>query len=338
MMIPKSCKILASTVLMAVLLTRGASAADDVVTFTETVGSFGTLQVMRALGICKKHGIDCRTVTTTSTPLAVQALLGGSANVASGSTDVMIQAAIKGADLTMVWGQWRYNPVFVAVAKSTPMPHQKDGYPAVMQDFKGKTIGVSARGASTEFQFVAMLQGAGMSASDVNFVAVAGPPTALGALRSRQVDAIVSWQPAALLCTTDDYCNVVIDTRENEGPPEITDMNGAVTVVVVQTKYLKANEGVVERLLRAFEEANAWMHDPQNFEEYVKLARPLVNFGSRPDADEILRKFLKIQLGLFYTTIDRRSVQAAADYLYSTRQIKAPYDASRLVWDKAPQP
>ena len=89
------------------LLLSPAARAEDVVTFTETVGDFGPLQVMRAKNICKKYDIKCDTVMTTSTPLAVQALLGGSANLAVGSTDVMIQAIVKGADLTMVWGGWR---------------------------------------------------------------------------------------------------------------------------------------------------------------------------------------------------------------------------------------
>ena len=320
------------------LLLSPAARAEDVVTFTETVGDFGPLQVMRAKNICKKYDIKCDTVMTTSTPLAVQALLGGSANLAVGSTDVMIQAIVKGADLTMVWGGWRYNPVFVAASKSLSLPHLKEGYPAVMQDFKGKTIGVSARGASTEFQFVAMLQGAGLSANDVHFIAVAGPPTALGALKSHQVDAIVSWQPAGLLCVTDNFCDIVVDTRQNQGPKVVTDMNGAVTVYATPTKYLKDHEGLMERLLKAFKETDAWMHDPANFDEYVALSKPVINFGNRPDADELRIKFLKLQLGLYYPTIDRRAVQAAADYLYSTKQIGSHYDTSKLVWDKAPLP
>ncbi len=329
---------MAATALALLFLFSAGAQAEDVVTFTESIGDFGPLQVMRARGLCKKYDIKCDTVTTTSTPLAVQALLGGTANLAVGSTDVMIQAIVKGADLTMVWGGWKYNPVFVAASKSMALPHLKEGYPAVMQDFKGKTIGVSARGASTEFQFVAMMQGAGLSGSDVHFVSVAGPPTALGALKSHQVDAIVSWQPAGLLCVTDNFCDIVVDTRENQGPDVVTNMNGAVTVYATPTKYLKEHEGVMERLLQAFNETEAWMHDPKNFDEYVALSKTIVNFGNRPDAEELRIKYLKLQLGLYYSTVDRKAVQAAADYLYSTKQIASHYDTSKLVWDKAPKP
>lgn len=37
-----------------------------------------------------------------------------------------------------------------------PTPHAAQGYPAVMQDFKGRRIGVTARGSAAEFQLVSV--------------------------------------------------------------------------------------------------------------------------------------------------------------------------------------
>ena len=78
------------------LLLSPAARAEDVVTFTETVGDFGPLQVMRAKNICKKYDrghcerMDCARFHEDSpgyvqrmNKLAEQIDLNGSARVRS---------------------------------------------------------------------------------------------------------------------------------------------------------------------------------------------------------------------------------------------------------------
>ena len=69
MVFSKSCKILASTVMAAALMSQSAFAADDVVTFTETVGSFGTLYLFAGIYLVALLGFGLLVSTYTNNQL-----------------------------------------------------------------------------------------------------------------------------------------------------------------------------------------------------------------------------------------------------------------------------
>ena len=130
------------------------------------------VRVAIAQKICDKHNIKCEVRTIPAAPLGLQTLLAGDIDVAFGPPEVVIQAASKGADIKIIGNGARGSIFFVVAGNHLETPNASKGYPAVMQDLRGKKIGVTARGSGAEFQFVDLLKGAGMSTSDVTLVAV----------------------------------------------------------------------------------------------------------------------------------------------------------------------
>lgn len=323
----------------AAMFGNGAKAADPVVTLQTNPGVLSPVEVIMATGLCPKHGLQCKSVITNSTPLAVQALIGGSVDAIYGSTDVIIQAAIKGNDLKLTWGEQYTNPFFVAAASTYSLPNLAKGYPAVMADFRGAKIGVSARGASTEAQFVTLLQGAGMTASDVTFVAVGGQSTALVALRSRQVDAVMTWEPAGLICVQEKSCQIAVDLRKDEGPKLLTALKGAENAGAMRADFIKKNPETAKAMLAVFKEADEWIHDPKNFNALLDILKNIMKIPNQQNLEQIQLDYLKgtILPGLS-VKLDRKAVQANADYLFETKQAAVRFDTSKIIWDEAPQP
>jgi NitT/TauT family transport system substrate-binding protein len=144
-----------------------------------------------------------------SGPLGTQALLAKSIDVAFIGPDIQINAMIKGARLKAIVSGAEGNPFLIVIRNDLAAPHAESGYPAFMADLKGKRIGVPARGAAAELQFVVLAEKAGLNADDFTFVAVGAPNTAYGALISRQVDAEMSFPPSDALCDVLKTCRTI---------------------------------------------------------------------------------------------------------------------------------
>lgn len=136
-------------------------------------------------GLWAKHGL---TVTQTSFATgreAMQALLGGQADVAECAPTPLVLAAFAGQPVRAFavvarWSQWR---VLVRTDRGIASSAQ----------LKGKKVGISV-GTSSDLAFSYFLESNGMSKSDVEIVNVS-PPDMIPALDSGSVDAINIWQP-----------------------------------------------------------------------------------------------------------------------------------------------
>jgi NitT/TauT family transport system substrate-binding protein len=184
------------------------------------LGNF-LVRVANANGYCEKHGVKCELRTIPTAPLGVQTLLAGELEVAFPPPEVAIQAVNKGADLKVI-ASGAISPVFFLMASAgLETPNAAKGYPAVMQDFKGKKIGVTARGSGAEIHLVEMLKEAGLKADDVTIIGVGAPNTAFPAIANKQIDGLVLFAPMDGFCEVSKACRVVVDPRKGEGPSDI---------------------------------------------------------------------------------------------------------------------
>jgi hypothetical protein len=55
-----------------------------------------------------------------------------------------------------------------------------------------------------------------------------------------------------------------------------------------------------------------------------------------PKGDEVMDVALKLAIPAYKASISRPALKAITDYLLTTKQIEAPFDPARLVWDKTP--
>lgn len=293
------------------------------------------IRVAIAKGYCDKHGIKCQLQMIPSGPLGGQALLAKSIDVGFFPPETQIAAMVKGANLKAIASGAVLN-VFIVVARNDiDMPNATKGFPAFMADLKGKKIGVTARGATSEVMFSFMAKKAGLQPEDFTFVAVGAPNTAFGALSSKQVDANMTFEPSGALCDVLKACRVLYRAALSEQPPELFAINGAASNFVVTQDTIDKMPGGVEGLIKATQDAEAFIQDAKNYSEVFKIATDVFKFDM-PKGDEVMDVALKLAIPAYKASISRPALKAITDYLLTTKQIEAPFDPARLVWDKTP--
>lgn len=295
------------------------------------------VRVAISKGYCDKYGIKCTLQAVPSGPLGAQAMLAKSIDSSFIPAEIMVGAINKGAKMKMVVGGAVSNTASLIVGNHTPSPNAAKGWPAFMLDVKGKKIGVPARGSLMETVTIWMLLKAGHRAEDVTFVAVGGPITAYGALVSKQVDAIAMFEPAPSICEVLGTCKVIWRGATDKQPAEQYALNGGGSNLVFTQEYIERNPHVIEAVIKAVKDADAFINNPANFDETVKIAESFFKF-EMPKGDEVLRNSLRLAVSVkaYSAAINRNSVKAGLDFLIETKQIESAPPVGEFVHDKAP--
>jgi len=209
-------------------------------------------------GFFREAGIDAKTVTVQHGPAAVTALASGSVDVATNAPEVFLALAGKGQSLKLIAGQTRQLGVF-AVRPGLDAPA---GFPDSVKALKGKKIGVTALSSATQYLATAMLNSAGLDATDVEFIAVGtGAPQALAA---RHVDAAVLTGPQ-IETSQMLGAHTIIDLRSKTNCPGALDICGISQVGMwAMGDWTTKNREAVQRIRRAIAKADAFLHDPAN--------------------------------------------------------------------------
>jgi len=286
-------------------------------------------------GYCEKYGITCQLQMIPSGPLGAQALLAKSIDVGFFPPEVQINAMIKGAGLKAILSGATLNVFLIVIRNDLEAPNAGKGFPAIMTDLKGKKIGVPARGSGAELQFGLMAQKAGLKAEDFSFVAVGSPNTAYGALTSKQVDANMTFEPSGAICDVLKTCRTIYRGSESREPPEVFATNGASANMVVTHETIDKSAHVVDALIAAAKDADAFIQDPKNYADALAIAQSYFKFDV-PRGDDVMDAALKLAVPAYKAPIDRSALKAIAANMLATKQIETEFDATKLVYAKAP--
>ena len=154
------------------------------------------------------EGLEVSIVDFAGGARALQAVVGGSADVVSGAFEHTLNMQAKGQPMRAFVLQGRAPQIVLAVSTKT-MPNYK-----TLADLKGKKIGVTAPGSSTNIMANFVLAKAGLKPTDVSIVGVGAAQGAVAALRSGQIDAISNLDPVITILQRGNDIKVVSDTRD----------------------------------------------------------------------------------------------------------------------------
>jgi len=315
-----------------------AQGKGETIRFQDYPGA-GNLMVRVAIakGYCERAGIKCELQFIPTGPLGVQALMAKSIEAGFFTAPVMAGAVSRGARMKMITGAATANVAILIAGNHAPFPNADKPWPQYMPDLRGKKIGVPARGSLMEFTAVWMLMKAGMKAEDVTFVAVGGPDTAYGALVSRQVDALMMFDPAGSMCAVLGTCKVIWRAATDRQPAEMFAQNGGGNGIVLTQETIDRSPHVVEAIIRVFKEADAFVNNPANFEELMQITRKYYKLEI-PKGDEVIRQTLKVAIDSrnYVAHLDRKALQAALDFLLETKMVDKVPPLSEFVFAGAP--
>ncbi len=173
------------------------------------------LTIAEQLGYFKTEGLDVEISDFTGGARALQTVVGGAAEVVSGAYEHTINLQGKNQHYRAFVMQGRAPQIAFGVS-SRNMPSYK-----AVAELRGKRIGVSAPGSSTNMVANMVLSRAGVKSTEVTFVGVGTTAGAISALRSGQIDAICNVEPVMTMLEQKGDVKIISDTRTVKGTEEV---------------------------------------------------------------------------------------------------------------------
>ncbi len=211
------------------------------------------LTIAEQLGYFKAEGLEVEISDFAGGSRALQAVVGGSADVVSGAYEHTINLQSKNQMFQAFVLQGRAPQISVGVSTKA-MP----GYKTVA-DLRGKKIGVSAPGSSTNMVANLVLSRAGVKASEVSFIGVGTAAGALAALRSGQIDAMSNTDPVMTMLEQKGEVRIISDTRTLKGTQEVFGGPMPAGCLYAPSEFVQKNPGTVQALTNAMVHALKWL-------------------------------------------------------------------------------
>ena len=234
------------------------------------------LVVTQRLGLFRAAGVEVDISEFAGGSRALQALVGGSADVVTGAFDHTIQMQAKNQPVVALVELGQFPGFVLALLNAKAAAYRS---PA---DLKGMKIGVTAPGSSTHFMALQLMAKSGLKPDDASFLGVGATTTAVAAVKRGEIDAIVNTDPAVALLQREGLIKIVADTRTRDGTREVYGGIYPAAVMYASPAFIDKNPHTVQALVNAFVRGLAFMrsHSPEEVaavvpEEYALGDKPL---------------------------------------------------------------
>jgi len=211
------------------------------------------LTIAESLGYFKAEGLEVEIVDFAGGSKALQAVVGGSADVVSGAFEHTLLMQAKGQKLRAFVLQGRAPQIVLGINPKT-MP----GFKSVA-DLRGKKIGVTAPGSSTNVLANYVLAKAGVKPSEVSIIGVGAGTGAVAAMRAGQIDAISNLDPVITLLQRSGDLKIVSDTRIVAVADQIFGGPMPAGCLYAPQAFIDRNPRTVQALANAIVRADRWI-------------------------------------------------------------------------------
>ncbi len=211
------------------------------------------LTIAEQLGYFKAEGLDLTIVDFAGGARALQAVVGGSADVVSGAFEHTVNMQFKGQPMRAFVLQGRAPQIVLGIN-----PKTMAGYKNVA-DLKGRKIGVTAPGSSTNVMVNFFLAKAGLKPSDVAIVGVGGGNGAVAAMRSGQVDAMSNLDPVITLLARSGDLKIIADTRVVAESDKLFGGPMPAGCLYAPQPFIDKHPATAQALTNAIVRANKWI-------------------------------------------------------------------------------
>lgn len=250
----KSSAAVCAAVLLAWLSSPALGKDRLAVGYTSASGVFAGLWIAQEAKLFDKYNIDSHMVLIASGSLMVQSMLGGDLPISAAAGSASVDAALAGSDMTM-FGTLVKVPAFYIMA----LPEIKS-----IEDLRGKSVGVTRFGSSTDFAMRYLLKKQGLEpGKDVVLLQTGDLFGAAAMLKTRAIVAAPFSSPLNL-------------KAEEAGAKSLMNMGKAGVyfphdAFMARRAFLSANEDLVLRFIKAYSEAVYKLNnDPDGSKRAIK--------------------------------------------------------------------
>jgi len=211
------------------------------------------LSVAERKGYFKEEGLEVEIPDFAGGAKALQALVGGSADMVSGAYEHTINMIAKKQPIKAVVLQAKYSSIVLLLPKDKAAKY-KNG-----KDLKGLKVGVTAPGSSTNMFVNNLLAKDGLKPTDISVVGVGTGAGAFAAMEKGEIDAMSNLDPViSQLEATGKYV-AVADSRTEKGMKDLYGGDYHASVIYITDEYIKKNPRTVQAVVNAMVRADKWI-------------------------------------------------------------------------------
>jgi NitT/TauT family transport system substrate-binding protein len=211
------------------------------------------LTIAEQRGYFKAEGLDVTIVDFAGGAQALRAVVGGSADVVSGAFEHTVNMQSKGQRLRAFALQGRAPQIVLGINPKTMAGYKT---PA---DLKGRKIGVTAPGSSTNVMVNFFLAKAGLKPADVSIIGVGAGPGAVAAMRSGQIDALSNLDPVISLLLRSGDLKIISDTRIVAEAEKVFGGPMPAGCLYAPQTLIDKNPNTIQALANALVRADKWI-------------------------------------------------------------------------------
>jgi NitT/TauT family transport system substrate-binding protein len=204
------------------------------IAYSAISGAMSSLWVAQEGGYFKREGLDTELLYIGGGSLLIQAMLSGDVPFAYGPSVPVINAALRGSDLVLI-GNTGNSLVFSVMSR----PEVKQA-----SQLKGKKVGVTRLGGSTDWALDAALKHWGIERGQITVIQTGGMPEGLAGLTAGSLDAVVLSPPSNFRAA-----KAGMHELADVGQLKITFPN---TPLSTTRSFIRTNRDGVLRFLRGF--------------------------------------------------------------------------------------
>lgn len=211
------------------------------------------LSVAERKGYFKDEGLDVEIPDFAGGAKALQALVGGSADMVSGAYEHTINMAAKKQPIKAVVLQAKFSSIVLLLPKDRAAKYKG---PA---DLKGLKVGVTAPGSSTNMFVNNILARGGLKPTDISVVGVGAGSGAVAAMEKGEIDALSNLDPVITQLESTGKFVPVADSRTEKGMQEIYGGDYHASVIYITDEYIRKYPNTVQAVVNAMVRANRWV-------------------------------------------------------------------------------
>ena len=286
--------------------------------------------VIKDAGFAKLEGLDVDLIYIASSSTMAQAQLAGNVALSTANSQVVVDVGLQGGDLLAI------GAVINAVAFYVMAPPEVKS----VRDLKGKPVGVTRFGASTDFAIRELLEKYGLQPiRDVPIIQIGGLPEIAAALSKRSIYAAPMSYPLAYVAEQSG-----VKILANLAKEDIPFMHVGITT---SRRFVKERRAQAKAFLRAYGRAVRFMYtNKEDFKRiithYSGIKDPGMLEGSVQYAYDFVEKVPLVKREAFQVTLDEsvnkrpEAKQAKPDRFYDNSLVQELIDEGFFVslWGK----
>ena len=272
--------------------------------------------VMKDAGFFKQEGLDADLIYIAASSTMAQAMLAGEVAVSTANSQAVVDTGLQGGDLVAVGAFVNFVALYVIAA-----PEIKS-----VQDLKGKPVGVSRFGATTDFAIQKFLKKYGLEpVRDVPILQIGGLPELAAALSKRSIYAAAMSYPMGLVAQQSG-----MKLLANLAKEEIPFLHQGITTT---GRFLRERRAQAKAIVRAYGKAVHFMHTRKEeskaiLSRYTKVTDPVMLEGTMQYAYEFVEKIPLVKREAIQVTLDEsgkknpKAKQAKAEQFYDNSLVQ----------------